>query len=143
MREKILGLLGLMRRASAIAVGEENTAEAVKAGKARLLLTASDASPNAKKRAAGFAAGRRVLPVELPFTKEELSGALGVGGCAMAAVTDLGFADALMKQLAGQWPERYEATAAEVAARSEKARRRKAETAQQRNKRNGKRRTNV
>ena len=34
MTEKILGLLGLMRRASAIAPGEDSAQDAVKAGKA-------------------------------------------------------------------------------------------------------------
>ena len=32
MREKILGLLGLMRRANAISVGEDHTADTLRAG---------------------------------------------------------------------------------------------------------------
>ena len=43
MREKTLNLLGLMRKANAIAVGETNTGGAVRAGKAKLLLLAADA----------------------------------------------------------------------------------------------------
>ncbi len=35
MREKTLNLLGLMRKANAIAVGETNTGGAVRAGKAK------------------------------------------------------------------------------------------------------------
>ena len=44
MREKALKLLGLMRRANAIQPGEDRAGEAVQAGKARLLLLASDAA---------------------------------------------------------------------------------------------------
>ena len=94
MREKTLKFLGLMRRANALQAGENNTGEAVRAGKAKLLLLASDASDNARKRAEGFVGGRSCLLLPLPFAKEELGEALGYGPCAMAAVTDLGFANA-------------------------------------------------
>jgi ribosomal protein L7Ae-like RNA K-turn-binding protein len=143
MREKTLKFLGLMRRANALQVGENNTGEAVRAGKAKLLLLASDASENAKKRAESFVGGRSCLLLELPFSKEELSSALGLGGCSMAAVTELGFANALIKRLQELDPERYADAAEEVARRFSKAERRKSETAQERMKRNGKRRTNV
>ena len=43
MREKTLKLLGLMRRANAIAIGEDNTGAAVQSGRTRLLLLAADA----------------------------------------------------------------------------------------------------
>ena len=143
MREKTLSFLGLMRRANALQAGENNTGEAVRAGKAKLLLLASDASDNARKRAESFVGGRRCLLLPLPFTKEELGGALGYGPCAMAAVTDLGFANALIKRLKELDGETYGAAAAEVARRFDKAERRRSETAAERNKRNGKRRTNV
>lgn len=143
MREKILKFLGLMRRANALQIGENNAGEAVRGGKAKLLLLASDASENAKKRAESFVGGRSCLLLELPFTKEELSSALGQGGCSMAAVTELGFANALIKRLQELDPERYAETAAEVSRRFSKAERRKSETAKERMKRNGKRRTNV
>ena len=144
MREKALNLLGLMRRANAIQIGETNTGAAVRAGKAKLLLLACDASDNAKSRAAGFVHGRSTIRVTLPFTKEEISTHVGVNGCSMAAVTDIGFANALMKALLEKAPERYQALAGEMAGRFEKAQRRKKEAAaHERNKRIGKRRTNV
>ena len=62
----------------------------------------------------------------------------------MAAVTDMGFANALMKALAELSPEEYAAAAEETARRFEKAERRRAEaSAHERNKRSGKRRTNA
>ena len=139
MREKVLSLLGLMRRANAIAVGEVNTGSAARAGKAKLLLLAADASENARHRAEGFAAGRNVALLPLPVTKEELASALGLSGGSMAAITDLGFANALLKALAQEEPERYGAAAAEMEARYARERAR----SQVRTKRIGKRRTDA
>lgn len=138
MKENALHLLGLMRRANAIAIGEENTGSSVRAGRAKLLLLASDASDNACRRAEGFAAGRRLPLVGLPFTKEEFSSAVGVRGGSMAAITDLGFADALLRLLSGEEPERYAAAAAEIGRLRENERK----AAKARDMRIGKRRTN-
>ena len=139
MREKILNLLGMMRRANAITIGEDKAAEVLRAGKAKLLL-ASDVSDNAARKAENLANGRNVQLLSLPFSREELGAALGIGGCSVAAVTDLGFASAWMKLLAAQWPERYAEAAKAVEDRREKAVRRKN---QKGSKREGTRRTNV
>ena len=107
MSDKILGLLGLMRRSSSVEIGEEKTRTAARAGKARLILLASDASENAGKRAEGFAAMHGTQLAVLPYTKEQVSAAVGVNGCSMAAVTDMGFANALMKALSELNSEEY------------------------------------
>ena len=143
MRDKTLNLLGLMRRANAIALGEENTGAAMRQGKAKILLIAEDASDNARKRAASFAAGRSAPVVPLPFSKEEIAGRVGVQGCSMAAVTDLGFARALLDLLAAQWPEEYAEQAAELARRLEREKKRRSSPTQERKKSIGKRRTNA
>ena len=144
MREKTLNLLGLMRKANAIAVGETNTGGAVRAGKAKLLLLAANASDNARSRARGFTHGRDVVTVTLPFTKDEIAAHVGVSSCAMAAMTDIGFANAFMKSLAAAVPEGYDESTAEIQRRFEKADRRKKEAAaHEKNKRIGKRRNNV
>lgn len=144
MREKTLNLLGLMRKANAIAVGETNTGGAVRAGKAKLLLLAADASDNARSRARGFTHGRDIVTITLPFTKDEIAAHVGVSGCAMAAITDIGFANAFMKSLAAAVPDGYDESAAEIQRRFEKADRRKKEAAaHEKNKRIGKRRNNV
>ncbi|MBQ7895286.1 MAG: 50S ribosomal protein L7 [Oscillospiraceae bacterium] len=144
MKDKILNNLGLMRRANAIAIGETNTGAAARAGKAVLLLLASDASNNARSRAEGFVYGKSTIMITLPFTKEEISDHVGVNGCSMAAVTDTGFANALMKSLAALCPDSYEEPARQMAERFSKAAKRKKEAAaHERNKRNGKRRTNA
>ena len=144
MREKTLNLLGLMRRANALQVGETNAGAAVRGGKAKLLLMASDASDNARGRAEGFLFGRNAIGLTLPFTKAEISAHVGVSGCSMAAVTDIGFANALMKLLVELSPGEYEEIAAQVEQRFSRAERRKKEAkAHERNKRTGKRRTNI
>lgn len=144
MEDKALGLLGLMRRAGAIEIGEDNSALTVKSGKAKLLLISSDVSESAQRKAEGFSYGRSVLLVPLHYTREELGVALGITSCAMAAVTDMGFSNALMKELAKQQPEKYGAMYDETQQRLEKTQHRRKETAARGGlKRNVKRRTEV
>ena len=99
MKPDALGLLGLMRRAGQLATGEEGVRQAVRAGKAKLILLASDASQNAKERAEGFASRAQVPLQVLPADKATLSRAAGVAGGAMFAACDDGFAAALQKKL--------------------------------------------
>ena len=72
MDDRAIGLIGLMRRAGAIEIGEDNSGSAVSAGKAKLLLTAADASENALRHAERFTQGRRVITVPLHYTRDEL-----------------------------------------------------------------------
>ena len=143
MREKTLNLLGLMRRANAIALGEEQSGAAMRAGKGKILLVAEDASDNARKRAESFVAGRSAPLIPLPFSKEEIAAHVGARGCSMAVVTDLGFSLALLEALASQWPEQYQDTAMELKARLDREKRRRADNSQERKKSIGKRRTNA
>ena len=144
MSERLLNMLGLMRKASAIEIGETNTGIAARSGKARLMLIASDASDNAQSRARGFAATKSTVRITLPFTKEEVSSHVGVSGCSMAAITDIGFANAFIKGLSQEYPDRYTEAAALIEEKFKKMGQRKKEAAaHERNKRNGKRRTNV
>lgn len=115
-----------MRRAGKLELGETATGYAVKDGKARIVAVASDASENAVRRAKGYLNGRRALYVELPYTKEQLSDALGKSGCSMAACTDFGLSSAFLKALAEKQPEKYGALSEEMERRSDKAAYRKA-----------------
>ena len=115
-----------MRRAGRLEIGETATGYAVRDGKARIVCVASDASDNAVRRAKGYLTGRRALYVRLPYTKDELSAALGKSGCSMAACTDFGLADAFLKALAEASPEEYGELSAEMTRRSDKAAYRKA-----------------
>lgn len=144
MSERLLNMLGLMRKANSIEVGETNTGISARSGKAKLLIVAADASDNAQSRARGFAASKGTLKITLPFTKEEISSHVGLPGCSMAAITDLGFANAFIKGLSQEYPDRYAEAAAQIEEKFVKAGQRKKEAAaHERNKRIGKRRTNV
>jgi len=144
MEDKALGLLGLMRRARAIEIGTDGACDAVHAGKAKLLLLSADIADNARRKAENASNGRRVLVLPVHYTRAELAGALGMGDCSMAAVTDLGFANAFVQALAAKAPERYGEAAEKLQQRNAKAVRRKKEKADRADsKRNGKRRTEV
>ena len=143
MTDKALKLLGLMRPAGAIEIGADRAADAARAGKARVLLLASDATETAERKAAYALEGKSAPICKLPFTRQELSEALGVGDCTMAAITDMGFAEAFVKTLAAEDPDGFAATAAALTAKNEKMRRRRSEKGTKgKAKTNGTRRTN-
>ena len=144
MKEKALNLLGLMRKANAVQIGETDTGAAARAQTARLVVLAKDASDNAVSRAKGFVYGRNIPLIWLPFTKDEISEHVGKNGCSMAAVCDLGFADALMKILTEISPTEYSETAKQISERlSKEAQRKRENMAHEKNKRTGKRRKNA
>lgn len=142
MEDKALGLLGLMRRALSVEIGTDNAIDAVHAGRAKLLVLSADIADNARRKAENAVNGRRVLLLPLHYTRGELAASLGVSDCSMVAVTDIGFAAALTKELAAKLPDRYGPVAETIGARREKNQRRKKEKAARLDsKRNGKRRT--
>lgn len=96
--ERALGLLSLAKKGGNVELGEENTGAACRAGHARLILLAQDASDNAYRRAKGFSGGR-VPFLRVPFGKEALGRACGRAVCAMAALTDVSLALAFVKAL--------------------------------------------
>lgn len=114
--------IGIARKAGAIDIGETNSGAAVRAGTAKLLILAEDASDNARRRAENFVYGTGIPMTAVPFTKEELSDISGVGGCSMAAFTDIGLASAFMSDLAKSRPE-FAEMASQLMERNEKQRR--------------------
>ena len=98
MQAELLRFLGLIRRAGKLSTGEAGTGTAARAGKAKLILLAADASPNALDRAQGFARRAGVPLVRLKAEKTALADALGVSGASMHAVCDGGFARALLEK---------------------------------------------
>lgn len=135
--DKTLGYLGIAKKAGALQTGETNSGAAVRAGKARVLLIASDASENARRRAEGFVYSTQTPLVTLPYSKLQLSSAVGSSGCAMAAITDIGLATVFMSSLCDS-SDSYKDTAELLTLKNEKAmiRKREAKT-HDRNKRFG------
>ena len=97
-QNKILSLLGLATRASAVSSGEFMTEKAVKEGRARLVIVGTDASDNTKKNFLNMCTNYHV-PCFFYATKEELGHAMGKEMRASLAVTDEGFAKNLIGKL--------------------------------------------
>ena len=114
-------------------MGEEPVGEACKAHTVKAVLLASDTAENSRKKAEKYALEANAPLVTLPAGKAELGYALGRKACAMAALTEAGFAANLLTKLAVADPEGYGSYAeALTAAAQEEAKRRKARQAEQR-----------
>ena len=136
---KVLGLLGLAKKAGQLEVGEEPTGAAARAKDARLLLIASDAADNSYRRLRHFADAGACLYAKLPCTKDELGSALGRTSCAMVAVTDVGFAEAVAKKLAEDDVQAYGEIAEKLRVKAQRAAERRKEMEQhEKNVRTGK-----
>lgn len=136
--DKVLGMLGLAKKAGRLEVGEEPVGGAARAREARLILVARDAADNTIRRVRHFADAGQCLWVKVPATKDELGRAVGRTSCAMVAVTDIGFAEAAAKKLAAV-DEVFAETAERLAVKAQRAaERRKEAEAHERNVRMGK-----
>ncbi|MCM1089032.1 MAG: ribosomal L7Ae/L30e/S12e/Gadd45 family protein [Muribaculaceae bacterium] len=96
--DKILSLLGLATRSRNVVSGGFATENAVKSGKAVLVIVAKDASDNTKKKFQNMCEFYQV-----PFCqfgeKESLGHSMGKQERTSLAVTDMGFADSIRKYL--------------------------------------------
>ena len=135
MSNRALGYLGLARRGGNIVIGEEPVGAACRASHARLLILASDAADHTCRRARSFAAGGKPPVLKVPFTKDELGGALGCNACAMTAFLDAALALAFVKTLEGEHTELIDTLQRQV---DRIVKRRKEEKAHQKNVRRGK-----
>lgn len=135
MDNKALTYLSLARKGGLAELGEEPVGAAARAGKAYVILVASDASDHTWRRAKSFAAGTEQQCVRLECTKDEMGFAIGRTSLAIAAVTDVQLALALVKSLPKADPQALEVLTAKAA----KAQKRQAEAkAHARNVRKGK-----
>ena len=100
--QKALSLLGMAKRAGAVASGVEGVRSLCRSGKARLVLSAEDSSENSAKRIADCCAFYGVRHMSLSCSMAELGHAIGTNEVAAAAVGDAGLARASLKSLAPQ-----------------------------------------
>ncbi len=133
--DKALNYLALARKGGLAELGEEPVGAIARTGKACVILVAGDASDHTWRRAKSYAAGTEQQCVRLKCSKEEMGFAVGRTSLAIAAVTDVQLALALVKAL--------EQPNAEVLAvlteKAAKAKKRQSEAkAHQRNLRKGK-----
>ena len=135
--DKVLNYLALARKAGKAELGEEPVGAAARALHAHLIVVASDASDHTWRRAKSFAAGTNQQCVRLPFTKDDMGFAIGREALAIAAITDVGMALAMVEAL-GQ-PEKHRAVIEVLSEKTKRLRQRQAEAkAHQRNVRKGK-----
>ena len=138
--DPILHLLGLAKKAGKLEIGEEPVGALCRARHARLVLLASDAAPNTRRRCAHFGEAGNVLWLEVPFTKEELGFQMGRSSCAMLALTDAGFAASVVEKLALRDPEVYGPAAEQLRTKADRVLARQKEKRQhEKNLREGKR----
>ena len=135
----ILSLLGLALRGGNLVVGEEPVEAVARARDARVLLVAADAAENTVRRVRHFAEAGQCLWLKLPFTKDDLGGAVGRSSVAIVAVTDIGLANAVVHKLAEEDPKRYGEAAQRLEIKAQRAAERRAEQqAHEKNIRTGK-----
>lgn len=135
MDNKALNYLSLARKGGLAELGEEPVGAAARAGKAYVILVASDASDHTWRRAKSFAAGTEQQCVRMEATKDEMGLMVGRTSLAIAAITDVQLALALVKAMPKADPQALEVLTAKAA----KAKKRQMEAkAHQRNLRKGK-----
>jgi len=89
IRERLLGLLGLARRAGALAVGASAVEALVRTGKRPVVVLARDTSPNQHRRWLTLRPVRGFVVDHLD--RAHLSQRLGRGDLTVVAVADMGF----------------------------------------------------
>lgn len=135
--DKALNYLALARKAGLAELGEEPVGAITRAGKGHLVLVASDASDHTWRRAKSFVAGTDQVCIRLPYTKEQVGFAIGRTALAIAAITDVPLALALVSALDA--PETHKKALEVLKEKEARLKKRLAEQkAHQRNMRKGK-----
>lgn len=93
------GIIGLAKRAGALAVGTEQVVESVRKGKAQLVLVASDVSDNTAKRLQDKASYRNVPLELLPIDMNALGHLVGKDHAAAVALLQEGFVRSYRKAI--------------------------------------------
>jgi len=98
VKEKLLQMLGLAMRARKLISGEDSVIQAVRSGKAKLVLLATDASANTVKKVTDKCRYYAVS-CHTVCNRYELGRAIGKEGRVVLAVTDENFADSIRRLL--------------------------------------------
>lgn len=98
--ERLGGMLGLAARARKIICGTDLSCDSVRAGTARLVLVASDASANTKKRITNCCIYYECECSQIPLTTFDLGNSVGKkGAVGVVALTDANFTKGIKKIL--------------------------------------------
>lgn len=135
--DNTLRYLSLARKAGKAELGEEPVGAAARALHAHVILVAKDASDHTWRRAKSYAAGTDQQCIRLDSSKDEMGQAIGRTSLAIAAVTDVGLALALVESLSQ--PQTHKDTLSVLSQKAQRAKKRQSEAkAHVRNKRMGK-----
>ncbi|MFC6331124.1 L7Ae/L30e/S12e/Gadd45 family ribosomal protein [Paenibacillus septentrionalis] len=96
--DKALSALGMAMRAGKLATGDEIVLKAIRAGKAKLVVLAADASENTKKKFRDKCSSYQVSLKEA-YDRESLGRAIGKAERVVIAVTDVQFAQLIAGHL--------------------------------------------
>ncbi len=97
-RERLLGMLGLCIRARRAVCGTVNVCDALKAGKAVLVVTACDNSPATDKRLSDRTGFYGVKMIKTELTAAQIGAATGKSLVAAMAITDASMAEAVRQK---------------------------------------------
>lgn len=99
MADRVLGLLGIARRASALSLGHDAAKSSVLSGNARLCLLSADASERLKEEfsAACGQAKRKMQIRHIPYSMDEIGKCSGAARTAVLTVNDTGLAHKIIQ----------------------------------------------
>ncbi|SFB03613.1 Ribosomal protein L7Ae [Acetitomaculum ruminis DSM 5522] len=98
MNDKVLNMIGMATRAKKTISGEFSVEKAVKTGKAKLVIVATDASDNTKKLFTNKCSYYKI-PCLYYSTKESLGHAIGKDYRASVAILDKNFANSIEEKI--------------------------------------------
>lgn len=100
INNKILGLLGLARRAGKVSFGTESVLDTVERKRAKLVIIAEDSAQRTKKNIEEIC-NQNEVPVKIFGTIEELSKSIGQSNKAVICVKDINFSNEILKIING------------------------------------------
>lgn len=124
MQNKALGLLGISYKGGNVQIGEEPVGSAAHAGKARLIILASDAADHTCRRANSYASLHNSPLIQIDANKDQLGATFGRTSVAMLTITDILLAERFLNVLSD---DRYEEQRQAVHDKAELMKRRKQE----------------
>lgn len=106
-RDSVLSLVSIAKKAGKIAAGEFQTENAVKSGKASLVIVSEESSENTKKKFRNMCTFYEV-PIYIYGSKDDLGNAVGCEFRASIAVLDPGLSNSIEKKIASMRDGGYE-----------------------------------
>ena len=126
--DRNLQILGITNKAGMLAVGCDAVSTAAANGKAKLILSASDASDGTRRRARTNAKNCCVYYIDTPFTKDDFGSVTRRGSPVTLAILDMGLAARFVKGMAETYPARYDDEAEQLAEQARKLKEKKKQT---------------